>query len=104
MSVFGFRSTSLISSDGGAADMAIATGEKSMTRPRRFAISMLAAATVVVGSLATPSPASAMDCSSARVLQGIYRMTGDALFYMGLSTNATYWYGRAHGVTDGACG
>ena len=75
-----------------------------MTRLRRFAIAVFAAATVVVGSLATPSTASAMDCSTARVLQGIYRMTGEAFFYMGMPTNATYWYGRAAGIVDGGCG
>ena len=61
-----------------------------MTRLRRFAIAVIAAATVVIGSLATPSTASAMDCSSAKVLQGIYRMTGEAFFDMGLPTNAVY--------------
>ena len=39
------------------------------------------------------------------MLQGIYCMTGEAFFYMGMSTNATYWYGRAADVIDGAlCG
>ena len=75
-----------------------------MMRLRRFAIAVLAAATVVVGSLATPSTASAMDCNSAQVLKSIYYMTGEAFFYMGMPTNATYGYGRAAGIIDGACG
>jgi hypothetical protein len=45
-----------------------------------------------------------MDCSSAQVLKSIYYMTGEAFFYMGMPTNATYWYGGAAGVIDGACG
>ena len=104
-SLFDFRSATLIPlTVAGAADGATTTGRESMMRSRRFAIAMLAAATVVVGSLATPSTASAMDCSTARVLQSIYYMTGEAFFYMGKPTSATYWYGRAAGITDGACG
>ena len=75
-----------------------------MMRLKRFAITVLAAATVVVGSLATPSTASAMDCSTATALKSIYYMTGDAFFYLGKWTSATYWYGRAAGIVDGACG
>jgi len=95
---------SLVTVDGAAADMPPQQGEKSMMRLRRFAIAVFAAATVVVGSLTTPSTASAMDCSSAQMLKSIYQMTGDALFYLGKFTNATYWYGRAAGIIDGGCG
>ena len=92
-------------SDGAAAATCLPPqGMKSMTRSRRLAIAVLAAATVVVGNVGTPATASAMDCSSARVVQGVYEMTAHALFLLGMNTHAAYWYGRATGVRDGACG
>ena len=75
-----------------------------MTRLRRFAIAMLAAATVVVGSLATPSTASAMDCRSARLVEDIYQMTAFAFFQLGMPISGAYWYGKAEAIITGACG
>jgi hypothetical protein len=74
-----------------------------MMRLNRFAIAVLASATVVVGSLATPSTASAMDCMSAGVVEDIYTTTAWALTGMGRFAEAMYWLGKAHGIMAG-CG
>ena len=73
-----------------------------MTTLRRFAIAMLASATVVAGSLATPSTASAMDCMYARTVEDLYDFTAWALWLMG-SSESGYWSGKAAGIMVG-CG
>ena len=73
-----------------------------MMRLRRFAIAVLASVTIVVGSLATPSTASAMDCRSAAVVGDFYHFTAWALWLMG-SSESRYWSGKAAGIMVG-CG
>jgi hypothetical protein len=79
-----------------------------MARLRRFAMAALAAVTVAVGSLASATPASAaMSCQTALALHDIYMATG----YIILGTNssptasatASYWFGKASGILQGAC-
>ena len=69
-----------------------------MMRLKRFAITVLASATVAVGSLATPSTASAMDCTSAKVVENIYVTTAWALTGMGRYAEAMVLFrqGRGH--------
>ena len=76
-----------------------------MARLRRFAIAALAAATVTAGSLATTPAASAlpMSCTTARAIARAYIATGDVFYAVGNYSTASYWYGRAQGVMDGAC-
>jgi hypothetical protein len=73
---------------------------------RRIAIAAVAAATITVGSLVAPPPASAatMTCSTAGMVSEIYELTGTALAALGQKKLAFYWFGRAAGVLDGACG
>jgi hypothetical protein len=76
-----------------------------MTRLRRFAIAALAAATVTVGSLATPPPASAapMTCAGARLVYWAYMGTGHAYMAAGDVTAGRYWYAKAEGVIEAGC-
>ena len=74
-----------------------------MMRLRRFAIAVLASVTIVVGSLATPSTASAMDCTSAKVVENIYVTTAWALTGMGRYAEAMYFLGKGEGIVAG-CG
>ena len=74
-----------------------------MMRLRRFAIAVLASVTIVVGSLATPSTASAMDCMSAGVVENIYTTTAWALTGMGMYAEAMYFLGKGEGIVAG-CG
>ena len=76
-----------------------------MSGLRRIAIAAVAAATIAVGSLATPPTASAasMTCSTAGMVSEIYELTASALFALGETKLAYYWFGRAAGVLDGAC-
>ena len=68
-----------------------------MMRLRRFAIAVLASVTVVVGSLATPSTASAMDCMSARVVEDLYSFTACRLIPFGQQrVRVLVWQGRRH--------
>ena len=68
-----------------------------MTRLRRFAIAVLAAATVTVGSLGVVSTASAMpkDCYQSSLLARAYWSTGVAFASVGAWEQANYWWGRA---------
>ena len=73
---------------------------------RRIVIATVAAATVTLGSLAAPPTASAatMTCSTAGMVSDIYELTAAALAALGQKKLAFYWFGRAAGVLDGACG
>ena len=73
---------------------------------RRIAIAVVAAATITVGSLAAPPTATAapMTCSTAVMLSDIYELTAGALAALGQKLLAFYYFGRAAGVLEGACG
>ena len=74
-----------------------------MTRFRRFAIAVLAAATVTVGSIATVPTASAMpmSCFQKSLLARGYWSTGVAFWSIGAYEEATYWWGKADGIMVG---
>ena len=74
-----------------------------MSRIRRFAIALLAASTVAVGSLALPAPASAMpmSCSVRYQLSRTYYATGQILYALGDDAGAYYWWGKSYGVIEG---
>jgi hypothetical protein len=77
-----------------------------MSKLKIFAMTALATAAIAVGGLATaPSASAAISCSQAIKLAESYRVTGDFfLNYVGSPARASYWYGRAEGIMDGACG
>ena len=74
-----------------------------MTRLRRFAIAVLAAATVTVGSLAVPPAASAMpmSCTVRKQLSRTYYATGQFFYAIGDDALAYYWWGMSHGIVEG---
>jgi hypothetical protein len=77
-----------------------------MTRLKRLAIAMAAAATVAFGSLTLVPTASALpmlSCTSTRVLARAYRVTGDAFLSIGAYVAAAVWYAKADGLEDGPC-
>ena len=75
-----------------------------MTRLSRFAVAMLAAATVAVGSLAAVPPAAAkpaMLCSVRLALADAYISIGTVHLSLGSPVTANYWFGRAQGIVTG---
>jgi hypothetical protein len=74
-----------------------------MSRLRRLAIALLAAATVAVGSLAVPPPASAMSisCAARYQLANSYYALGQAMWALGHEESAYYWWGRSWGIVEG---
>ncbi len=77
-----------------------------MMRFKRLVIGTLAAAMVSIGSIASPASASAapMTCATAQVLADIYSVTSLAFRGLGQLSLASYWVGRATGLTESACG
>ena len=75
-----------------------------MTKLRRFAIALLAAATVTVGSLAPVPTASAMprSCTVNLSLAQAYYATGHVFFALGDWAKSSYWYGKADALVE-AC-
>lgn len=73
-----------------------------MMRFRRFAIAAFAAGTIVAGSLAYPSTASALpiSCSLAKALAAMYEATGYAYGLAGNYLAFSYWYGKAAAVME----
>ncbi len=82
-----------------------ATSATTVTKFKKFAVTMLAAATVAFGGLAAQPTASAMPmtCSAAMNLASIYIATGKVFLALGDYVDAVYWFGRAEGLTDAAC-
>ena len=76
-----------------------------MTRLRRFAIAVVAAATVAIGSLAAAPAASAlpMSCTVSLALAESYLATGNVFYGLGAYQQANFWYGRAAGLVQAAC-
>jgi hypothetical protein len=74
-----------------------------MGRLKRFAITLLAASTVAVGSLAVPASVSAMpiSCATRWQLSLSYYATGQVFYALGDVANAYYWWGKSYGVLDG---
>ena len=74
-----------------------------MTRLRRFAIALLAAATVAVGSLAVPTaaPAMPMTCAARYQLSRAYYATAQIFYALGDYTTAFFWAGKAYGIVEG---
>ena len=74
-----------------------------MSRLRRFAIALLAASTVAVGSLALPAAASAMpmSCAVRYQLSRSYYATGQIFYALGDYTTAFYWVGKSYGIVEG---
>ena len=74
-----------------------------MARLKRFAIALLAASTVAVGSLAVPAAASAMpmSCTVRYQLSLSYHATGQVFYALGDDAMAYYWWGRSYGILDG---
>jgi hypothetical protein len=74
-----------------------------MARLKRFAIALLAASTVAVGSLAVPAAASAMpmSCAVRYQLSLSYYATGQVFYALGDDVMAYYWWGRSYGILDG---
>ena len=76
-----------------------------MNKLKMFAITTLAAATIGVGGLmAAPSASAArFTCDRAMALAHAYIVIGDMLYNGGNYQAASYYYGRAQGLLDGAC-
>jgi hypothetical protein len=74
-----------------------------MSRIRRFAIALLAASTIAIGSLAVPAPASAMpmSCAVRYQLSRSYYATGQIFYALGDYGTAMYWVGKAYGIIEG---
>ena len=74
-----------------------------MSRLRRFAIALLAAVTVAVGSLAVPAPASAMpmSCAVRYQLSRSYYATAQIFNALGDYATAMYWVGKSYGILEG---
>ena len=74
-----------------------------MSRLRSFAIAVLAAATVTIGSLAQPAAASAMpmSCAVRYQLSQSYYATGQIFYALGDDAMAYYWWGKAYGILEG---
>ena len=74
-----------------------------MTRLRRFAIAVLAAATVTAASLGGVPTASAMpmSCFQKSLLARGYWSTGVAFASIGAWEQAAYWWGKADGIMVG---
>src|SRR5215510_672981 len=70
---------------------------------KKFAITMLAAATVAFGSVATSPTASAMSCTTAQSVSTVYRSMGEVFLAMGNTAWAAAYFARANGVLEGAC-
>jgi hypothetical protein len=81
-----------------------ATSRTTVTKVKRFAIAMLAAATVTVGALAAPPEASAMprSCTVSLALAQTYYATGHVFFALGDWARSSYWYGKADALVE-AC-
>jgi hypothetical protein len=77
-----------------------------MTKLKAFALTTIVAASIGVGGLATAPPASAainLSCAKATQLADLYTAHGDSLYVLGNHSGASYWYGRAVSVMQGAC-
>jgi hypothetical protein len=76
-----------------------------MNKLKMFAITTLAAATIGVGGLVASPSASAvpMSCDRALALAQAYIVIGNMLYNDGNYAAASYYYGRAEGVIQGAC-
>ena len=74
-----------------------------LTRLRRFAIAVFAAATVAAGGLALPAPASAMpmSCAVRYQLSRSYYATGQVFYALGDYGTAMYWVGKSYGILEG---
>ena len=74
-----------------------------MNRLRRLAIALLAASTVVVGSLAGPAAASAMpiSCAAREQLSLSYYALGQVFYALGDYPNAFFWVGKSYGIVEG---
>jgi hypothetical protein len=74
-----------------------------MSRLRRFAIALLAASTVAVGSLAVPPSASAMpmSCAVRYQLSRSYYATAQIFYALGDYATAHFWAGKAYGILEG---
>jgi hypothetical protein len=77
-----------------------------MNKLKMFAITASAAATIGVGGLVASPSASAMprySCDRALALAQAYIVIGNMLYNDGNYAAASYYYGRAEGVIQGAC-
>ena len=74
-----------------------------MSRLRRFAVALLVASTVAVGSLAAPATASAMpiSCTVRYQLARSYSATAQVFYALGDYQSAQFWAGKAWGVIEG---
>ena len=74
-----------------------------LARLRRFAIALLAASTVAVGSLALPAPASAMpmSCVVRYQLSLSYYATGQVFYALGNDADAYFWWGKSYAIIEG---
>ena len=74
-----------------------------MPRFRSLAIALLAACTIAVGGLATPTTASAMPmtCEVRMAIASAYIATARIFLGVGNAVEAGYWAGRAAGIMDG---
>jgi len=77
-----------------------------VARLRRFAIALLAAATVAVGTLAVPASASAlpMSCAQAWGVARIYFATANVFKGLGDNDNWKYWRSQATALLAENCG
>jgi len=75
-----------------------------MTRLRRFAIALLAVATVTVGTFGIVPTVSALPrCGQLQALHDAYWTTGHAFYSIGAYSQAWYWWGRAAQVIASGC-
>jgi hypothetical protein len=76
-----------------------------MTTLKRFAVAALVAAVIGVGGIGgVPTAAAApLTCAEALAVSRVYSSQGNALLAAGHPAAASYWYGRAVGILEGAC-
>ena len=77
-----------------------------MARLKRFAIAVLAAATVTVGSFGivpTASAAVAKSCEEKAALAMVYWAAGAGYYALGNYVQAAYYFGKAEGLTAFGC-
>jgi len=79
--------------------------EKIMNKLKLFAVTALATSMIGVGGLVAAPSASAkpMPCDRALALSKAYMVIGRMLYNDGNYAGASFYYGKADGVVQGAC-
>src|SRR5262245_11201312 len=79
------------------------TSAATLRKVKKFAITMLAAATVAFGSLVGSPSASAMSCTTAKTVSTVYFTMAGVFAAKGDWFNASFYYAMGTGVLQGGC-